>query len=567
MSKKLEFSFKVLILILFFLIIYSCFYILDRGFEITDEAYYLLLAKYPDSSTLYISMQHWVMNGLWKVSNSITAFRSLGMLIFVLSSSVLAYGIISILEKLNIQIKTYFYRVLIIISAIASSLLYGETINFSPSYNLLAASGAYLATGFILLSINTTDTLKKNLLYIAVAFSLTVEFLSKPSSGIATMILIFLLSLYFEKRDVFKIFTVVFIFFIFFIFSFLLLNTTFEEAKFAIKNGFELFRIVQSEPVFDRLSKNLIQIKDFTYDAIKIHMFLLISIIFYMFYRKFISIYIVLLVLIYTLFSNDYFILNKKDFVLQMQFLYILLIFCVMISFSEIKKNKDLMILLSVLILLPFTVAIGSGNHIFTQIIISLASWGSTIAILINLNFKNTVDTVMIKIFYSLFIIFITIHMILNLYRVPYHMVTPYIKQNNIVNIEALGNVKVDEQTKLFIDDLKSMKKNCNIAKNIPFFGLYNIPGVSLALETIPPISPWLNNVEQTEFILKYFNNLEEPFIVGIQLRRSGHIPPLPYTLESYKNNFKYCGTAKYPFNEQKIQIWYSNGKYNATKY
>ncbi|MCT7501833.1 hypothetical protein N5S92_07500 [Aliarcobacter cryaerophilus] len=560
MSKKLEFSFKVLILILFLLIIYSCFYILDRGFEITDEAYYLLLAKYSDSSTLYISMQHWVMNGLWKVSNSITAFRSLGMLILVLSSSVLAYGIISILEKLNIQIKTYFYKVLIIISAIATSLLYGETINFSPSYNLLAASGAYFAAGFILLSINTTDTLKKNLLYIAVAFSLTVEFLSKPSSGIATMVLILLLSLYFEKRNTVKISIVIFIFCIFFIFSFLFLNTTFEEAKFAIKNGFELFRIVQSEPVYNRLMRNYTEIYNFSYDAIKIHLYLVISIFVYVFYRKVIAIFIVLFALVYTVYSNDYFVLVSKNLVLQMQFLYIILFLSIVVSFSEIRKNKNLLVILFLLILLPFTVAIGSGNHIFTQIIISLASWGVLISTIVGINFQRVADTLMVKFLSLCFIIFVTIQMVLNLYRIPYHMVTPYIKQSNIVNLGELGYLKVDLETKQFIDNLESTKNICKIPSNIHFFGLYNIPGVALALDAIPPVSPWLNNIEQAEYILKYFDTSKESFIVGVQLR-NGHIPSLPYTFEPYKNNFKYCGTVIYPYSKQKIQIWWSNAK------
>ena len=64
----------------------------DRALEITDEAYYLLAAIYPEHIRFYISAQHWVLAPLWSVSESLQGFRLTGAAVLLGSAALLAAG-------------------------------------------------------------------------------------------------------------------------------------------------------------------------------------------------------------------------------------------------------------------------------------------------------------------------------------------------------------------------------------------------------------------------------------------------------------------------------------------
>jgi hypothetical protein len=83
------------ILLCAFLVVAYCIWTLDRGFEITDEAYYLLLAMHAGSVKFFISAQQWITAGLWQIAGSITIFRAAGMVLLLSSSALLALGVFS----------------------------------------------------------------------------------------------------------------------------------------------------------------------------------------------------------------------------------------------------------------------------------------------------------------------------------------------------------------------------------------------------------------------------------------------------------------------------------------
>ena len=67
---KIESVARAGILLCAFLVTAYCVWTLDRGFEITDEAYYLLLAMHAGSVKLFISAQQWITAGLWQITGS-----------------------------------------------------------------------------------------------------------------------------------------------------------------------------------------------------------------------------------------------------------------------------------------------------------------------------------------------------------------------------------------------------------------------------------------------------------------------------------------------------------------
>jgi hypothetical protein len=91
---------------------------------------------------------------------------------------------------------------------------------------------------------------------------------------------------------------------------------------------------------------------------------------------------------------------------------------------------------------------------------------------------------------------------------------------------------------------------------------LYNIPGVALALQATPVLSPWLNNVAQADFVLDRALPEElRSVVVALNTGSIKDLPPLPLQLKAFPSGYRYCGVATYPFGSQNIQIWQNRGE------
>jgi hypothetical protein len=200
----------------------------------------------------------------------------------------------------------------------------------------------------------------------------------------------------------------------------------------------------------------------------------------------------------------------------------------------------------------------GTGNTLFTQIIVSLAPWGALIGVLVVSRFPEDRSKMPISLIGLCFIATVSLQIVTSGFR-PYHMSTPLIKQDKEFPVDNLGVIKVDTGTYKFLTDIKVAANNCNIAPGAPFLGLYNVPGVALALQAVPVVSPWLNNEAQAEFVLERTHPEElRSVVLGINSGNSGALPPLPLQLKAFPSGYRYCGMATYPFGNQKIQIWQS---------
>src|ERR1043165_6601923 len=72
---------------------------LDRGFEFTDEAYYLIAAAHPESLALWLSAVHWFTSVLWGLAGSATTFRFAGLILLCLGALTLSFGVAKYLEE------------------------------------------------------------------------------------------------------------------------------------------------------------------------------------------------------------------------------------------------------------------------------------------------------------------------------------------------------------------------------------------------------------------------------------------------------------------------------------
>lgn len=144
----------------------------------------------------------------------------------------------------------------------------------------------------------------------------------------------------------------------------------------------------------------------------------------------------------------------------------------------------------------------------------------------------------------------------------PYNLSLPLTKQDQAVTVANLGEVKVDAGTYKFLTEMKAVIKECDIAPGAPFIGLYNIPGVALALQAIPVLTPWLNNSAQAEFVLERVSSEElHSAVVALQMRGNGILPPLPQQLAAFPLGYRYFGIATYLYMQQSIQIGQSQAR------
>ena len=250
---------------------------------------------------------------------------------------------------------------------------------------------------------------------------------------------------------------------------------------------------------------------------------------------------------------------NRYD--VQIVAIFAMLVMALIVSIPIWNKNRSTLALFSGLILLPYSVAIGTGNTLFTQVIDSLAPWGVLIAVLVVARHPEDLSKMPTSLIGICFIVTIALQIVTSGFR-PYHLSLFLTKQDQTTVVGNLGEVKVDAGTYKFLTEMRAAVNECDIALGAPFIGLYNIPGVAIALQAVPVLTPWLNNRAQAEFVIERVRSEGlRSAIVALQMGDNEAIPPLPKQLVAFPLGYRYCGMATYPYRQQRIQIWQSQAR------
>jgi len=544
-----------------------CVWTLDRGFELTDEAYYLLSGKYPEATSFYISGQHWILDGLWRLARGIVAFRAWGLALLIGGALILAGGIVASAQRLRLISGGWPGRLAIAASCTVCSLLYATTINLSPSYNLLAAAGAYSAAGLVLLyTVRPNHWSSYAPLFLAGA-ALGVEAICKASAGAASFGIVALWVLLNSQPTWRKLLDLAMIALgiCATVAAALLLHTSVQGAHEAMSEGLALFRMVQVEPVPDRLLRYLNELIRFAVVA-----FAVLGLPLLLWKMSQLSgrrIFIALaLVSFITLLGFGFvkggqfsfpvpggFLLGGTGrFESQMTLTFVLALSSLVVALPAWRRDFQVGGLMLGLFLLPYSVAVGSGNSLVTQVVVSLASWGGLVALVAFRSASGPLSRAICAV-----LVLAATSQIVSSNFSPYHMNSPLHQQQYPVAIADIGDVKVDAKTRDFIHAMRAAVKNCEIASGSPYLGLYNVPGVALLTGTIPLYSPWLNDRPQADFVLAKSQPADlKGLVVAINRGDNGPVPPLPEEVAGFPTDFKYCGKGFYPYNSQTIEIW-----------
>lgn len=535
-----------------------CLVALDRGFEITDEAYYLLLGMHPEAVSLYVSAQHWVMGPLWQATGSLVSFRAMGFFILVGSSLALAAGTWVAFVERGVRFS-HGDRALLACASVLGALLYIATINLSPSYNLLASAGGYLAAGCTLLALYARRGWLRLALFMLVGVSLCVAFVNKPSSGVAIFGLLSLWMLLLARtlrEGVLWVF-VSGAFLVISVVALALSQSTPAEIHSGLTNGLELFRMVQTETVGARLLRYVSDYASYVGQTLRSFWAVFLGIGAFLFTRHAVVIAITLAILAFTLQHGNFLLGGVEQYAVQMKAALALLLASLAVVASVWVRDRRLAALVLGLVALPYAVAFGTGNSLFTQIIVSMAPWGVLMAVLATLASADRSNRTLSLALLAAFTVTLASQIVTSGFRAPYHLAEPLVRQTEPVDVGVLGRVRVDAGTAAFVRSLDAAVTACRIAPGAPFLGLYNIPGVALALRAVPVVTPWLNNAAQAETALAFGPpDVLRSAVVAIRDNADGSRVAMPSRLSIFPTGFRLCGEATYPFENQRITIW-----------
>jgi hypothetical protein len=394
-----------------------------------------------------------------------------------------------------------------------------------------------------------------------VGVSLCVAFVNKPSSGVAIFVLLSLWMMLLARtlrEGVHCILASGFLFGISIV-ALALSQSTPADIQTGLANGVRLFRMIQTESTGARLLRYVTDISGPAGQTLLSFWAVFLCVGVYLFTRRPVVIAITLAALAFTLQDGGYLLGGVEQYVIQMKAALVLLLTALAVVAPVWMRDRRLTSLVLGLVALPYAVAFGSGNSMFTQIIVSMAPWGALIAALTTLVRVERSDRTLSLALVAAFALTLASQIVTSGFRSPYHLAEPLDRQTEPVDVGGLGRFRVDAGTATFLRNLDAAVTACGITPGAPFLGLFDIPGVALALRAVPVVTPWLNNAAQAEMTLALGPpDVLRSAVVAIRDNPDGSRVALPAALSAFPAGFKFCGTAIYPFGNQRVEIWHA---------
>jgi hypothetical protein len=547
------------LLLIFILLLAYCVWTLNRGFDITDESYSLLLSIYPQTFKIFVSAAYWITSLLWQATGSLIAFRASGLVLLLIGAAVLALGAIRAAEQCDMSLLPgHTARLAVVVNACLFALhwdCYGGSIFFTPFYNLITITGTYCAIGFILLSTGRTKAVACGLHALA-GGCLGFVMLSKFPTGIDMLGLSFLFILLSENTWKIRLTGIALII------SMALLTIimmawrqmgVFEAWQY-FHLGLHFYGVALDDSADARLLRYATEMVAHI-SSILSHFWLPLA-----FFAlscairratfTFVGIGIITLQIV----TGGYLRggIDKLDS--QILIADALFISFLLMTVSRWAQGRAILFVL-MLAAIPYGIAVGTNNVLPPQILISLAPWGALCTII---SFSHRlspwirVPSLLMCVVYAAGL---ALPIISSAWQSAYHSKEPLIRQTEAVAIHRLGEILVDHEVHTFIDSLQEAAKKCGIEQGRDFIGLYNIPGVALVLGAVPILTPWLVDQHQAQAWLETAPDTNNA-IIAIQYLPDGNRPDIPKAVIGFPERYRNCGAVIFPYHEQKIELW-----------
>ncbi|MCW1918555.1 hypothetical protein NX862_07310 [Rhodobacter sp. KR11] len=523
-----------------------------RGIELTDEAYYILSALHPDQVTLYVSAQHWTLAPLWAVTQSLLAFRLLGAAILLGSAGVLALGLGRALGALGRPLGAG--QGAMVAAAGVGALLYVATIAPSPSYNLLASAGAYGAVGLALMALAGRGGWS-----LLAGLALAVCLVNKPSAGVSVALVILGLVLVLQPN---RRGALVLAGGIAGTLALLVLMVALQPATpgvwASLQGGLELFRQVQTEPVGARLWRYGETLAwSFGGGLYAFAPALAALALWWVIPRRWMLLP-ALAAGLWTLSAYGNHLGGMQSYQAMAEAIYVAVAAVAVMGLGGGALPGRVRLVILALLVLPFAITVGTGNSLFTQVVVALAPWTLAVTALACLappDKPRSLGPVAVS---AALLILLTVQITTSYLRDPYHLAAPLTGQTRKITMPELGALQVDPQTETMLTQARAAIQACDLKPGAAFFGLYNVPGLALALQAVPPVSPWLNNAAQAHSVMAHWTEAPgQRRVLALSPEALAALSDLPPALRPAAG-YRFCGPLTFPYNGQPIQIWAS---------
>lgn len=534
----------------------------DRGLGLTDEAYYLLSAIHPEQVQLYISAQHWVLAPLWALTGSLEAFRLVGAVILLGSAGLLAMGA----TRAMAAVTGYPVPALTTLGVAAASgvgaLAYVATIAPSPSYNLLASAGGYGAVGCALLALNRGRWVGLSLA-IAAGGWLAVSLINKPSAGVCVGLTVLALVAGLQSGGrKWGIIGAGVLGTVATLGWFAAMQPSAVAIEDSFRGGLDLFRMVQTEPVMERLMRYAVTTAAFVVGAVTAFWpTALLAVALLVYPRNWLAWVLVGAALVGVLLGKHH-MAGMTRYVGMVQAHYALLIVTLALGVRYWIGHAQLRWLFAGLLVLPFSIAIGTGNALFTQVIVALAPWTMVAAMLGMVAGQSPALRLAQRGVAALLLVVVTAQVFNSFTREPYHLHAPLIAQTEVVSVGRLGALRVDPFTADFLAQVAGIRQVCGIGPETAYLGIFNLPGLALLLDAVAPVTPWLNNVDQLAAVLKHWQpDPARPTVLALSPEVWRDPAVLPLAIWPPAGQRRLCGKAKLPYDGTEVEFWLVGGR------
>lgn len=467
------------LIIVFSIFLYLLFLLLlnaDRGFDVTDEGYYVLVAKFIKNWYLTSFHEGHYTVILYNIFNdNLACVRIFGVLVLVFSAFIFSINIKKfIIEKFQLKLdKITNYSLVITITT--ASLFYYRGWLLTPSYNLLVLTFINLILANYFWILNNSDSIKQKIFrieYFFLGLLFCILFVIKATAPILLFIALLMFSIVErEKIDFKRVFFISAISASIFLFLhiFLIFGSIKDYVDITLKSlayiktadaGHSLLNIVNIVKSYASLAyKNL---------GLSITVPVLIMLLFVLkkqgkndkrtyFIFLLISVFIVATLYIYLT-------AHRKNIWFMFSVVLLNLIF---ISFSFVFTNKNCeeskqylfstIPLIFLMILSSVSTSYGTNNNIISHM--GMSSIYIVTAILILVFVLDTIqkDTILkqVAMIFVLLTVFISV---MSGYKNPYRLNTDVSKQAE--KLDILGGLKVDQEFKLYADQLLQIKQS-----------------------------------------------------------------------------------------------------------
>ena len=544
MNKYSIIAFKIFNALLLIILFFTFLKLFNRGFDYSDESYYILSSIYPNDIENFQTYFHFINNILFKLSfENLINFRISGLLVLVFSSlyfsnSFLKYNF----DKQKLTIYNFYFKIICISSVI---FYYFENL-FTPSYNLINLSLILIFFALFFENLTENKFSYKNSLFFPFCYFLLC--INKLTSGLilTPFIIFFLLNNFRNKK--FYIFLIVSIF----CFSILLLNNNINY----VYEYFYNLTLNNNQPI--QVSENF---------KIDITIFNLIDIynrIFsYQFRYYYLAFFLFSILLKVNLNSHLVLIILLKNFLLSASivwidtFYIILYNFLLLIIFRE-KIYKQNLSYTTFFLFLCFTFYYGTNVELvrfFNQSSI-FTFFGLAYLFIKNFNFKYKEVFINLMIF---FIICCAFNIKKNISKKEYFLNKPLSENNlnytSIYNERLFENIKIRKELLAFNLKIEAiLNENSWDSGNILLDGTLKHPGILLIANGKFIETPWY--FHKKELLLSSLKKLKNDDMPWFIINKNDL--KLKYLLFQNFENLKFfsLGSIEHPYSKKTIEIF-----------